>query len=342
MQRRTFLTASASALAAQQGTSAARIRLGIDLFSIRDSGWSALEALDYAGRLGAQVVHFSELRFLGSLDRLHLEKIRARARELGIDVEIGMRSLCPSSKAFDPAQGPAEAQLERMLDAARILGSPLVRAFVGTWEDRTPGPIEKHIDNAVAVLRRVRSRALDLGVKIAIENHAGDMQARELKALVEAAGPEFTGVCLDSGNPLWAIEDPHLTLETLAPYVLTSHMRDSAVWRTPEGAAVAWTRMGEGNVNIGDYLNKYVQLCPGKPVTLEIIVTNARRFRFLEPAFWAGYRNTPAWEFSRFLALAERGQPRPDRPSVPKEKLAERQREDLEVSLRWTRQFLGV
>ena len=52
---------------------------------------------------------------------------------------------------------------------------------------------------------------MDAGVRMAIENHAGDMQARELEGLIEAAGPEYVGVCLDSGNPVWTIEDPHLT-----------------------------------------------------------------------------------------------------------------------------------
>ncbi|MEK7391841.1 MAG: hypothetical protein AAB214_04665 [Fibrobacterota bacterium] len=68
---------------------------------------------------------------------------------------------------------------------------------------------------AVKVLRNVRSLVLDNQLKIAIENHAGDMQARELKMLIEEAGKDFVGACLDSGNPLWTIEDPHLTLETL-------------------------------------------------------------------------------------------------------------------------------
>ena len=36
------------------------------------------------------------------------------------------------------------------------------------------------------------------------------------------------------------MEDPHQTLETLAPYVLTSHVRDGVVWNTPEGAAEAF------------------------------------------------------------------------------------------------------
>ena len=60
------------------------------------------------------------------------------------------------------------------------------------------------------VLKSVRARATDKNIKIAIENHAGDMQARELKTLVEGAGRDFVGVCLDSGNPLWTIEDPRI------------------------------------------------------------------------------------------------------------------------------------
>src|SRR5205085_3753522 len=125
-----------------------------------------------------------------------------------------------------------------------------------SMEDRRPGPIERHIESTVQVLRNIRSRAGDANIKIAIENHAGDMQARELKTLVEEAGQDFVGVCLDSGNPLWTIEDPHVTLETLHPYVLTSHVRDTAVWDVAEGAAVQWVRMGDGNVDINHYVER--------------------------------------------------------------------------------------
>jgi hypothetical protein len=179
-------------------------------------------------------------------------------------------------------------------------------------------------------------------LKIAIENHAGDMQARELKTLVEEAGRDFVGVCLDSGNPLWTIEDPHLTLETLHPFVLTSHVRDTAVWRVPEGAAVAWVRMGEGNVGIDDYVRKYQALCPGRALSLEIIVTGPRIFAFEDAKFWEAYRNTPAWEFERFLAIAEKGAPRPTQEPVPRELAQQREREDLEASLRYTHKLLNI
>lgn len=344
MHRRNFLTAGAAALA---GSAAAQeqpvVKVGIDLFSLRSQGWSPFASLDYCARQGARVVHFSEIRFLGSLEGEHLKRVRARAEELGIQIEIGMRSICPTSKLFDPAQGTAEEQLLRMVEAARAIGSPIVRAFLGSMADRTgPLPIEAHIENTVRVLRNVRSRVLDAGVKIAVENHAGDMQGRELKMLIEEAGTDFVGACLDSGNPLWTIEDPHRTLEVLAPHVLTSHLRDSAVWRVPQGAAVRWVRLGEGNVRIGDYIRDYLRLCPGRALTLEIIVTPPRVFPYLEPSFWDGYRNVPAWEFARFLRLAEQGKPLEGPPPASKEEAVGREREDLEASLRWLREFLKL
>src|ERR1700678_2154796 len=145
---------------------------------------------------------------------------------------------------------------------------------MATSADRDPadGGIARQMEAMARLLKSMRSRITDLNLKIAIENHSGDMQARELKSLVEAAGKDYVGVCLDAGNPLWTLEDPHLTLETLYPYVLTTHVRDTAVWRVPEGAAVAWVRMGDGNVGIAEFVAKLRRLRPELPITLEIIV----------------------------------------------------------------------
>jgi len=324
-----------------QNASPEPVKFGIDLFSIRTSGWTPFQYLDYCARWKATVVHFSEVRFIGSLEDANLKQVRAHADKLGIQLELGMRSICPTSKAFDPKAGTAEEQLIRMIHSAQVAGSPIVRCFLGTMADRVgPIPIEGHILNTTKVLRNIKSRAVDAGVKIAIENHAGDMQGRELKMLIEEAGKDFVGACIDSGNPLWTIEDPHVTLEQLHPYVLTSHIRDSAVWRVPEGAAVRWCRMGEGNVDIDHYIRKYRQLCAGKALSLEIIVTAPRTFAYLDPAFWEGYRNVPAWQFSRFLAIAEKGKPSPG-PSKPEDQAA-REREDLEECIRYTHKLLGM
>jgi sugar phosphate isomerase/epimerase len=343
MRRRTFLATTTAALAQHPAPgSRPGVKFGVDLFSLRSQGWTPFQHLDYCAKWGAQVVHFSEIRFIGGLEEEHIKRVRAHAEKLGIELEIGMRSICPTSQMFDPSAGTAEEQLSRVIKAAQTAGSRIVRAVLGSMADRSgPVPLEAHIENTARVLRSVRSRALDAGLKIAIENHAGDLQARELRTLIEQAGKDFVGACLDSGNPLWALEDPHLSLDTLAPYVLTSHTRDTAVWRTAEGAAVQWVRMGEGNIGIDEYVRKFVERCPGKTLSLEIIVTGPRSFPYLDPKFWEAYRSTPAWEFARFLALAEKGKPRPAAPRISKEEAASKEREDLEASIRYTRDLLG-
>jgi sugar phosphate isomerase/epimerase len=338
MNRREFL---AAASATAMSKTPENVKLGIDLFSLRAQKWTPFEALDYCAGRKVQVVHFSEIRFIGNLEPENLRKVRAHAAKLGLDLEIGMRSICPTSTMFDTKAGTAEEQLTRMIAAADIVGSPIVRAVLGSAEDRLkPGPIEARIADTARVLKNVRSKAADKNIKIAIENHAGDMQARELKALVEEAGRDFVGVCLDSGNPLWTMEDPHLTLEVLHPYVLTSHVRDSAVWRVSQGAAVTWVEMGRGNVDIEGYVKKYMELCPGRPLSLESIIFGPRVLPFKDPKFWEAYRNTPAWEFERFLEIAERGKPYQDEPWEKGDE-ARREREALDASLSFTKKIFG-
>ncbi|MES1261039.1 MAG: TIM barrel protein [Acidobacteriota bacterium] len=338
-RREAMVFAGAAPLAAQAANPP--VKLGIDLFSIRSSGWTPFQYLDYCAAQKAKVVHFSEIRFIGNLQPDNLARVRAYAEQKGIEVEIGMKSICPTSKMFEAKEGTAEEQLTRMLAAAGTVGSKIVRCVLGSAEDRRPGPIDMHIESMVKVLRNVRARTLDAGLKIAIENHAGDMQGWELKNLIEAAGKDFVGACLDSGNPCWTLEDPHATLEALHPYVLTSHVRDSAVWRTPQGAAVSWVRMGEGNVDIDAYCRKYAQLCPGRALSMECIVTGPRLFNYRDPKFWEAYRDVPAWNFERFAEIAERGKPF-EIPRVERAQAAQRERDDLEASLAHVKQVLNL
>ena len=85
------------------------------------------------------------------------------------------------------------------LKVAKAWGSPVVRCYLGHRGDREgDGGIYPHIDKTVEVCKSVRAEYLDAGVKIAIENHAGDMQAWELAGLIEAAGPDYVGATMDS------------------------------------------------------------------------------------------------------------------------------------------------
>jgi sugar phosphate isomerase/epimerase len=287
------------------------MKLGFDTFSLRFTGWDAHQLLHYARRIGVDVVHFSERGPFKSLDEGYLREVKQEADSLGLAIEMGMGSICPTSTTFSDADGSAVDQVSTMLRIAALMGSPALRCFLGSNADRrTSAPLSSHIEATIATCRSVRSLALDLGVKLAIENHAGDLQGRELAALIERAGPDFVGACIDSGNPLWVAESPYVTLDHLAPYVLMSHIRDTAIWPHPDGAVVQWVAMGEGGIDMATWAARYRESCAHTNFTLEIITSIAPRvLNYLADDFWTVYAETPAREFTRFLQLVQQGRP---------------------------------
>ncbi|MBN8731990.1 MAG: TIM barrel protein [Acidobacteria bacterium] len=345
MTRRSFTGASLAMTTAAAQPAPRKTKLGVDLFSLRSQGWSPFEALDYCAKLGADVCFFSELRFLGGTEPDHLAKVREHAAQLKIGLELGMTSICPTSTMFKPELGTAQEQIIKSLAIAKALGVNFIRCFQGRAEDRkTPGGLDRHAEETLKVLRAVRSRLLDAGVKMSIENHAGDYQARGLRQLLDAAGRDIAGCTLDSGNATWCLEDPHVTLETLAPYALSSGVRDSILWRTPEGIAVRWVRMGAGNVGMEAWVKKFQKWCPGVTLSLEIIsLPTPRIYKVFDREFWQGYEDVRANEFTRFLALAEKGQPSLGTPfpkDTPRETVLAAERDELEASYHWTRKVL--
>ncbi|MFM8378760.1 MAG: sugar phosphate isomerase/epimerase family protein, partial [Planctomycetia bacterium] len=221
------------------------------------------------------------------------------------------------------------------------------RVILGNQADRlTPGGIGARIADTVAVLEACRSRALDAGVKIAVENHAGDMQSRELLGLVEAAGPDFVGVNFDSGNACWALEDPLEALERLAPHVLTTSLRDTMLWETPTGVTAQWTAMGEGCTDLAAFFDLFEKRCPGVAVHIETISGFPRSFPLGDRDFWRAYPAARAADLAAFLALAKRGHEIPPfkPPAGPAKLEAERtyQQAELARSITFCRATLGL
>lgn len=312
-----------------------------------------MQLLDYAAGLKLDTVQLSSLNDFESLEPVHLQKVKDHAARLGVAIDAGIGCICPSSRSWNPKEGTPEQYVTKGLRVAKAVGASVMRCYMGTREDRASTvPLEAHMENTVKVLRSVRKRALDLGIKIAIENHAGDMQAREVRTIIEDAGKDFAGSCLDAGNPLWAAEDPLLALEILAPYVLTSHIRDSAVFETSRGAAVQWVALGDGSVDLPKFVTLFSKLCPKASIQLEIITgIPPEELPYLEPDFWKAFPRTPAWEFARLVALAKKGRPYMGRmviagwgkeSSALEAALREQQRVDLERSIEYAKNKLDV
>lgn len=356
MTRRSFVHTSAVATLAAttipghtRSTDTMPIALGFDNFSIRAFGWKAHRLLDYASRQNVDVLMMSDLNVYESFDESYLASVRTKAESLGIMIHAGTGSICPTSQSFNDRHGTAEEHLALTIRVAKAVGSPVARCFLGSMRDRaTPGGIQPHVEETIRVCKAVRDQAMDAGVMIAIENHAGDLQAWELAELIEEAGPEYVGATLDSGNATWALESPMTNLEVLGRYAVSSGIRDSAIWPSEDGAMVEWTNMGAGHVDWHAYVKRWRDLCPYTPFTLEIISgIGAREYPYKNADFWENYADSRPGDFSRFIAMAADGTPFVEssmRPSEGEGNPLQRaqQRWDLEESLEYCIHELGL
>ena len=316
-----------------------KLKLGFDNYALRSLGWKAARLLDYASGQKLDALLFSDLDVFESRSHAALAELKARADDLGIEIHVGTLSVCPTSVIFKPELGTAEEQLCETIRVARALGSPVARVVLGNWKDRlSPGGIRARIADMVNVLKACRSHALDAGLKIAVENHAGDMRASELLDLLDEAGADFTGATMDAGNAAWAFEDPRANLELLGARAVCTGIRDSTVWETSDGAVMQWM----ASVNWPDYFRRYAELCPSTPVFLETISGRQFPLSFKTEDLHVAYPELRSEEFAQYLKFMQRGKLQP--PVSPPDLALNPhfQRAELEKSLRYCRDTLGL
>jgi sugar phosphate isomerase/epimerase len=330
------------------------IRLGFDVYSLRAYRWKATQLIDYAAQLKLDTIQISSTSDYESVDPGQLARVRRHAAARDVVIEAGTGCICPTSASYDPRSGDPIAYLREGLRVAHAVGAKTMRCFLGSREDRfANGPIEKHMDTTVEILRGVRTEALDKGITIALENHSGDLQAREVKAIIEEVGINYVGSCLDTGNAVLAIEDPLVTLETLGPYVVTTHIRDLVVYEHPRGCAFQWVALGDGMIDWKRFLERYAQLCPNAPIHLEIITGRPPQVvAYLEQEFWKAFPHASAAEFAQFVALVKSGHPfekfmvvedgAKGAPAEYSAALREQQRFDLDRSIEFAKKTLGM
>ncbi len=334
----------------------AGVKLGYYNFAVRAMNWMVEDHLKYSEKLGIDSLFMSDLDHFKSFDTSYLKDVRKKASDMGIDIHVGTWSICPTSVTFKDKWGTAVEHLRLSIKVAEALGSPVIRVVLGNRDDRkTEGGIMARIKDTAAVCRVCRSQAMDAGIKIAMENHAGDMQASEVVTLIEeAGGTDYMGANLDAGNASWTLEDPLENLEIMGPYAVTTSLRDSAIWTSEKGTTVQWTAMGQGNVDWIAYFKRFKELCPGVPVHIETISGFNREIPFLEDGFMDMFPEMKATTLARYLKWAREGSPRdpwkaPEGPNADRadhnKDLATQnfQKSEIEESLRYCKSIgLGL
>lgn len=194
------------------------------------------ELLVHAHHHGVRLVQVCDNLPLLHLPADRLDRFAKRAADEAVAIELGSRRLTVEHAT-------------EMVALARRLGAELIR-FVIDGPDFRPAPAD-----VLDTLRKIAPR-LD-GVRLGIENH-DRFSAKALRSIIQEAGSDRIGICLDTANSLGAGEGLATVLAELAPLTFNLHVKDFQVTRLPHlmGFTVEGRPAGEGMLDLPGVLDE--------------------------------------------------------------------------------------
>ncbi len=330
MTRRSLLAAPLAALAA-----APRSKMGIATTSFmtvrrpRDT----FEFLEYCDSLGAGGIQAS----LASLEPDYLKKLRARAEERGLYIEVMSGLPRQDAEAFEKTVAAAK-EVGAICVRAACLGGRRYETFASLedWRQFVTGS-RVAIRRALTVLERHR-------MPLALENHK-DWTLEEFLDLLKTYNHELLGVCLDTGNNVALLDDPMELAERLAPYAFSTHIKDMAVEEYEAGFLLSEVPLGEGYLDMKRIVETIRRARPATRMTLEMITRNPLEIPCLTEKYWATFprRNGRALASTLRVVRARKSrQPLPRLDHLDKEAQLRLEEDNVKQCLRYAREQLGL
>ena len=335
MTRRQLLLGAAAAAAPAFGVPSTGMGIATTSLMTARRPHDTYEFLEYCHSLGAGGIQAA----LTSLEPEYVKKLRARAEQLGMYVEV-MAAL--------PKQDDT-SKFEQTVRAAKDAGALCIRsAALGgrRYENFSDLPAwqafvaqsRKSIDRAFVVAERER-------MPLALENHK-DWTAGELAAIVKDKSSEYLGVCLDTGNNIALLDNPTDVIEALAPYALCTHFKDMAVEPYADGFLLSEVPLGEGIINLKGAAVAVHRARPKTRFTLEMITRNPLKVPCLTDKYWATFPERNGRYLAHTLRLVRdatvRLQHLPTVDHESPEGLLQLEQENIQQCLHYARTELGL
>jgi sugar phosphate isomerase/epimerase len=280
MTRRQFTAASTSALfGGAAAAAAAKTRLGIattcymTVRRFRDT----LEFLEHAVSIGAAGIQSA----VTSFEPAYIDKLERRLKDTGL--------------FFEAMTGLPQVDMARFvqtIETSKRLGALCVRsACLGGRRYETFNTLDEwktFVSNSKAAIARAVPVADKAKMPFAIENHK-DWTIDEMVPLLKSYSSEYFGVCLDTGNNIALIDDPMELVERLAPFALSTHIKDMGVNEYPDGFLLSEVPIGQGMLDIPKIIGIIEKARPKTRLTLEMITRDPLKVPVFTDKYWATF-----------------------------------------------------
>lgn len=160
-------------------------------------------------------------------------------------------------------------------------------------------------------------------VKLGVENHK-DWLASELAATLKQLSSAWVGATLDFGNNIALLEDPIITAQTLAPYLVSTHIKDMAVEEYASGFLLSEVPLGKGILDIPKLISICKQYNSNVTFNLEMITRDPLEIPCLNNDYWATFSGVSGSELARTLQMVRKNKPKSALPRVAQLSLDEK------------------
>ncbi len=330
--RRTFLAASSAALFAQ--SPATKMGVATTCYMTVRRPKDTLEFLEHCRSLGAGGIQAS----LSNTSPEYLKNLRGKLESYGMWMEV-MAGL--------PRPGNEEA-FARTLSAAREVGALCIRsACLGGRRYETFATMDdwqKFVATSHAALAKAVPMAEKAKVTFAIENHK-DWTVDELLAILKKYSSERFGVCLDTGNNISLLDDGMEVVERLAPYAVSTHIKDMALEEYPDGFLLAEVPLGAGYLDIPKMVQIIAAARPSTKMTLEMITRDPLKIPCLTDKYWATFPQREGARLARMLRTvreAKNAKPIAKLTTLPAQTQRQLEEDNVVLCLKYAREKLAL
>ncbi|UVI32148.1 sugar phosphate isomerase/epimerase family protein [Paenibacillus spongiae] len=203
-------------------------------------------------------------------DPVYFNEVKAIIEDTGIELIIGFGDRYIEHADKQPTDGFVRL-VETICMPLKVTRIPTCSTH-HRW--RQDPPLAQQLDRMGAALHNLCEAAKPYGVRIAVENHA-DYRGSDLVQMFKQVNHPSLGAQLDTGNAYSVAEDPLTAAMALAPYTISTHIKDMTVRPLTEGEwiKVKGCGIGEGDVDFRGIVDILTEHCPEAddlPYNLEI------------------------------------------------------------------------
>ena len=247
--------------------------------------------LEHCQTLGAGGMQAS----LGAMSSRAAARLHERANELEMYIEA---IVMPPADESDLGRFESEVRTAREAGAlaARTVIIPgrryeRFKTFAEFQEFEKRG--QKMVELSVPIVERHK-------LPLAIENHK-DQRIAERVSLFEHISSQYVGACVDTGNSFALLDELYGTIEALAPFAFSVHLKDQSLSEYDDGFLLGDVPLGEGSFDLKRMVAILRAKKPAVRFSLEVITRDPLKVPCLTDAYWQSVPDATAKDLARTL-----------------------------------------